>query len=193
MKNALQEQLLKAGLATEEQLRQARRGKRRPPAQKAKRKGRGAPPRARGERPPRDDGAPDLAAAWAARRKLEAEERRQAKEAAARRKANRRKVRELIQSHALNDPAADLPYQFQVGATIKRLYVTAEQRRQLLAGELAITFLDGRRCLIPAAVAEHIRALDPDKIVIRHEPAPEPPPAEDDPYAGYEVPDDLIW
>ena len=184
MKNALQEQLLKAGLATEDQLakpRQNRRKQSRPqnrkPAGKPKRKPK-----------PQDDS--DLARAWAARQKAEREEAARKKRIKAQRKANRAKIRQLTLDNCLNADDAEIPFQFMVGSNIKNIYVTEAQRRQLLDGELRITFQDGRRCLIPAEVAARIHELDPEKLIIDPSAVEE---SADDEYADYQVPDDLIW
>jgi uncharacterized protein YaiL (DUF2058 family) len=189
MKNALQEQLLKAGLATEDQLAKAKRGQRRPPGNKGRKGGRPKRPRDAANSKPRHDDS-DLARAWAARQQAEREEAARKKQLKAQRKANRAKIRQLLLDNCLNSDTADIPFQFMVGTNIKNIYVTEEQRKQLLAGALRITFQDGRRCLIPADVATRIHELDPEKLIIN--------PAEveetiDDDYADFQVPDDLIW
>ncbi len=171
IKNALQEQLLKAGLADEKQLQKAHR--------KNHSKKTGKPKQ-------RDD----LAAAYAARRKAEREEQKEKARLAAQKKSNQKKITKLIRENLLNDDNAELGYQFTAGKTIKKIYVTETQRKALIDGELAITFLKGRRCLISREIAEQIRALDPEKLVIINTPEEKD---ENDPYAGYEVPDDLDW
>ena len=190
MKNALQEQLLKAGLATEEQLTRAKSGKRKPPRQT--RKGSGGnprPSRQKSNRKPASEHS-DLAKAYAARQQAEREEAERKKRIKAQRKANRAKIRQLTLDNCLNVADADIPFQFMVGTNIKNIYVTEAQRKQLLDGQLQITFQDGKRCLITAGVAEQIHKLDPEKLIIK--------PAEveehvDESYAEFKVPDDLNW
>ncbi|MGF1547829.1 MAG: DUF2058 family protein [Thiotrichales bacterium] len=206
MKNALQEQLLKAGLITQEQLEQAAAKPRpkdssRPAQQRSQAK---SPPNPRKQakpapRPaaPRPVVAPprpadDLKAAYAAKAKAEQEEAQRKAELAALRKANKPKLATLIQAHTLNAADADVPFQFQVGTNIKRIYVTEVQRTQLLAGDLVITFLEGKRCIIPSAICAQILELDPKKILITQKSDIEAARG-DDPYAEYEVPDDLVW
>ncbi len=181
MKNALQEQLLKAGLATEAQISKANRPKKRP-QRKPRRSPKAAP------KPALDaSGEIDLKAAFEARR---AEERREAarkKAEAAQRKKNREKVNRLIQENRLDNRDGDVEYQFMVGSTIKKIWVTAEQRQALLDGKLGVTFLGGQRCLIPVETAQQILELDPKKAISLVDPDAEP---EEDEFA---VPDDLIW
>ena len=172
IKNALQEQLLKAGLANEKQLQSAHK--------KNKSKKTGKPKQ-------RDD----LAAAYRARSRAEKQEQQEKARLAALKKANQKKIQQLIKSNTLNDENADFDYQFMAGTTIKKIYVTAEQKKGLTDGRLGITFLKGRRCLIPADVANEIRQLDPDKIVGLN--TAESNDITDNQYADYEVPDDLDW
>ncbi|HDP88337.1 MAG TPA: DUF2058 family protein [Thioalkalivibrio sp.] len=195
----LKEQLLKAGLVTEEQVREAarpakpasRRGK--PGKGRAKTKGKAPREGNRSHQTPAAGVTPeeiDLARAY----RLRAEEERRAREAAEQarreaerlRRANRARIAELIREHAQNDASAEQSYHFTVGDKVKQVLVTPEQLQALADGLLAITFLDGRRCLIPAAVADEIQALDPGKLVIRHTP-------ETDGAAADDVPDDLVW
>ena len=185
MKNALQDQLLKAGLATEDQLKKAVAKPHRPPKNKAK----------HAKKPARkkpNKGSDDLRRAYDARKKLELDEKRNKERLAAQRKANRKKIRLLITSNTLNKPDAEISYRFIVGQNIKNVHVTTEQQKKLLAAELAITFFDGKRCIIPRKVANEIAQLDPKKAVVIHSPENKVNDEKDD-YATFEVPDDLQW
>ena len=192
----IRDQLLKAGLVTEEQVRDAREPakKRRGTAPAGKK---GKPARRKPGKPSRpaasggrDPGNVDLAEAYRLRAREERRAREQAererREAERQRKANRARIAELIREHSQNDDTADQPYHFSVGDKVKQVQVTRDQLKALAGGELAITFLEGRRHLIPAAIADQIHALDPGKLVIRHE-RDAPDRAEDD------IPDDLMW
>jgi uncharacterized protein YaiL (DUF2058 family) len=50
---------------------------------------------------------------------------------------------------------------------------------------------EGKYEMIPAEIAEKIRALNPNAVV--ELPKEDPKPAEDDPYKDFVVPDDLKW
>ncbi len=99
------------------------------------------------------------------RQEKAAEEQRR-REMAERKKQTRQQVRELITAHLKNVDDAAIRYNFVVGETVKYLYVTEQQQQELAAGTLAITFLEGKRCLIPSEVAEQILAIDPDKLIV---------------------------
>ncbi|MFN4263710.1 MAG: DUF2058 family protein [Thioalkalivibrionaceae bacterium] len=76
-------------------------------------------------------------------------------------------------------------------ARVITAHVTPAQRERLLDGRLRLTRYRGVQVLISAATAARIEALDPSWPL---SPLPkEETPPEDDPYADYTVPDDLIW
>lgn len=183
MNNALRDQLLKAGLVTEEQVKQLEQ---RPPRGRHKPGGK----RPSGKRAPggKSGGTDDLARAYAARARQEqreqAERERAEREARERRRAVKAEIQALLERHQLNQPEAEIPYRFVVGEKVKQVYVTPEQQAGLAAGELSIVLLDGKRHIVPAAVGGQVLELDPQRVVIRHEPGPD---EEED------VPADLHW
>ena len=107
------------------------------------------------------------------------------------------RIRELLDRHAMNDRAAEIAFNFMRENTVRRVYVTDGQRRKLASGELAVVGFRRRHHIVPARVADEIRALRPIVFVHRatgggDAPAPEAA-AEDDPYRDFPVPDDLHW
>jgi uncharacterized protein YaiL (DUF2058 family) len=88
-------------------------------------------------------------------------------------------------------------FNFADGKALKRIYVSPEQQLGLADGRLAVVRQDRFYELIPGEIAERVRTRDPDLVVVQNQRQPEPvaePRSEaEDPYAGYEVPDDLTW
>ena len=227
---SLQDQLLKAGLATSEQLRKAqaeqRREKRREPRGKRDAQDGSQAP---GTRPPKQRHAAPGSRAGPGRETEQREEHGQPagrhRRGAPRRAAGghgqpesprgRRpaeappgqdasvqglnlRIRELLDRHALNDRKAELAFNFTRENTVRRVYVTDEQRRRLAGGVLAIVGFRRRHHIVPAEVADEIQALRPIVFVHRAAPADADAPApdaaaEDDPYRDFPVPDDLHW
>ncbi len=179
MANSFGDQLLKAGLVNKNQLNKAKKNKHR--QKKAQQ--------------PADPAAGEAAAA--ARRAAEEKAARdrelnQRRKAEQERRALQAQVRQLVSLNRVERGDGDIGYNFQDGSAIRKLFVSQEIHDQLSRGRLAIARLDGGYELIPAAVAEKIRQRDPDCIVSQS--AAEPAgPDEDDPYAQYQVPDDLMW
>ena len=189
MGQSLRDQLLKAGLAQKGQVRVVEQQKRRAAKQATT---------------IADD--PTAAAREAALQAAEEQRARdkQLNEArAAKRQRNEEaaRLRSLLETHRLNNPHAPRPYRFQAGTRIKTVYITDEQFSQLQAGRLAVLVFEERIYLVASDIAERACAVRPGMVCHRPEPA-EPrtvseasqaPDANDDPYADYAVPDDLIW
>lgn len=178
MKNLLQDQLLKAGLVKKSQVAQVAREQQKqrhakaPPAPSEQQR---EAERARAERVERDR-------ALAAERNAQAQAREQ-----------RAQARQIIDTQRVRG-AGEIEYRFVDADAIRSLQVDAAQRAQLASGALVIARLDDAHVLLPRAAAEKVRTRDASLIVVDHATAPSAPPSEDDDfYARFEVPDDLIW
>lgn len=173
---SLQEQLLKAGVASKEQAKKAKQAKKK---------------QKKGQAP--EDAQSQQAALEAARREKAAKDRelnrqRQAEQA---QKAATAEVRQLIAQHSVPRPKdGETRYNFVHEKKVKQLWINDALLGQLARGQLLIAFFDGDYHLIPAETAERIRQRLPDVVLPRPEPEQ---PAEDDPYADYKIPDDLMW
>lgn len=138
----------------------------------------------------------DLAKAYAIRAQREKEERieaeRQKQEAARQRREAKAKLAELLKDKALNVADAEIARHFPYGGKIKRIYVTAEQLKQLNAGELGVVQMDGRYLLVDAAMLAQAESIFAPAVALKVDPDAS---VEEDPYADpqYQVPDDLVW
>ncbi|MEY6433667.1 DUF2058 domain-containing protein [Thioalkalicoccus limnaeus] len=179
MGNSLQEQLLKAGLVNEQRLKQARSTKRKQ-----------VKPVAKGRSAPVDPAREQARQAQAQKAQRDRELNRQRQEEA-QRKALDNELRELIHAHRLSRDGGDVAFNFTDGTALKRLYLRAEQQRQLVAGTLAVVRQDTFYELIPAEVAERVTARQPERVVVYNKPGQDLD--SDDEYADYKVPDDLMW
>lgn len=180
--NALQEQLLKAGLAKKSKAAEVAR-------EQAKARQGKAPPT-----------APE-AQADAERAREEKVERDRALAAAQRAEANakalRAQARQIIDDK--NVPAGgDVDYRFSVDGVIRSVLVTDALRRDLAAGRLMIVRRGDGFALLPRPAGEKVRDRAPEWVVLdnRAESDTAPPTinAEDAAYyAQFTVPDDLDW
>ncbi len=170
MAKSLQEQLLGAGIVTEEQLKKTKVGKKHPKKQPSPKVNKNKKARQQTRSKKKQKPVSDLAQFYQQRSALEKKEREEAerkkKEAARIKKLNAKKIRKLLLDNLQNDENAEIRYNFIVGTNIKYLYVTEQQQKALSNGELAITFLGGRRCLISIDIAEEIRKIDENKLII---------------------------
>lgn len=180
--NALQEQLLKAGLAKKSKAAEAAREQ-----EKARR---GEVPSATAEIQ-RDAG----------RAREEKAERDRAlaaeRNAEARAKALRAQARQIVLDKRVAG-GGDIDYRFSVDGVLRGVPVTEALRRQLASGVLVIARFGDGFALLPRVAAEQVRQRAPEWIVLDNRQAGEPAPGgaspEDDAYyAQFTVPDDLVW
>ena len=180
MANSLQDQLLKAGLATQEQVRSTRTGKR-----KQRKAGK-----------PRDDSAQRQAEQRQAAQ-VERDRALNAKREADREnKETRLRIREMVLAASMKAEGADIPYNVLHGAKVRRIYVTSEQRDGLGTGKFAVATARGRHHIVTMELADEITRMMPDYFVYRPQLGGEADAQADqetDPYADYKVPDDLMW
>jgi uncharacterized protein YaiL (DUF2058 family) len=133
-----------------------------------------------------------VAAAQAQAEKVERDRQlNQQLKAEAGRKAAGAQIRQLIEMNRQRINAGDIAYSFTDGTLVKRIHVTALQQKQLSNGRLCIVKLDGEYQLIPSLVAEKILQRDETTPILSNQPTEIPD--EDDPYADFQVPDDLMW
>ncbi|GGC96642.1 DUF2058 domain-containing protein [Halopseudomonas salina] len=176
MVNSLQAQLLKSGLVDEKKLKQA---------QRAKKKSAKTEPEKVNE-----------AAAAIEKARMEKTERdrqlNQQRKVEAARKEGEAQARQLIDQNKLDRTGGETPYQFANKNKIKKIYVTEEQFGKLSRGQLGVVRLSGTFELIPVDVAAKVSERAPQwPVHIAKVESQEP--AEDDPYAAFQVPDDLMW
>jgi uncharacterized protein YaiL (DUF2058 family) len=164
---SLQDQLLKAGLIDDKKADKIRKTKLKQTKQKQKNK-------------IETTDEAKLAAQLNQQRKAEAE-----------RKAIAAQVRQLVEMNRQSRDDADIDYSFTDGSLIKRIAVTGTQLKQLANGRLCIIKLDEQYELVPTLVAEKIQLRDEHTQILSN-PSTETPD-EDDPYANFKVPDDLMW
>jgi hypothetical protein len=82
-------------------------------------------------------------------------------------------------------------YNFTDGKQIKKIYVAPVVQKQLANGRLAIVKLADEYELVPAIIADKISQRN-DSVVLSQQAATSEP-EEDDPYADFQIPDDLMW
>ncbi|KPW41069.1 hypothetical protein ALP45_04299 [Pseudomonas coronafaciens pv. atropurpurea] len=179
MSLSLRDQLLKAGLVNQKQAKQA--GKEKQKEQRLVHKGQA-----------QADESQKRAAqeAQAEKTKRDQELNRQQQEKVEQ-KARASQVKQLIEVSRIPKLITEDYYNFVDDKKVKRISVNALVRNKLSSGSLAIVHHGGGYEIIPREAALKIQERDPRRIVLLNTPT-EAPDA-DDPYAAYQVPDDLMW
>ena len=181
---SLQEQLLKAGLGDKSSAKQARAAKRK--KQKTKKTA----------APVLDENQQAIQASLE-QKKARDRELNKEKQQELEKRAIAAQVKQLVESNRLTDIAGDITLNFTDGSTIKRMQVSETIHRAVTKGRLAVArYLDGY-ALIAMPVAEKLMQRD-DGVVVYFAQVDENDEVtatseEDDWYADYEIPDDLMW
>ncbi len=173
MSESLRDQLLKSGLVQARRNNKSRDGK--PSEQQPANRGEPASGAARGKTGlPSASAEIDLAKAYALRARHERDERvrteREAAAKAAARKVQRQRLLALLDGRALNHADAEHVRHFEYGGKIRRVYVSAEQLREVNDGALGVIQCEGRYLLVPRALAEEVRAFAPAVVALLAEP-----------------------
>ncbi len=175
----LRDQLLKSGLVNEKQVKKAQKEKHK------EQRGQGKA------------GVPDEEALRRQRVQAEKLERdrqlNQQRKEAADRKALGAQVRQLIEVHRQPIREGEIPFSFTDDGKVKKLMLDTKTRDQLVRGQLAIVRGDQGYGFVPRETAEKILQREAAYVILLNEPAGQDDPFGDDPYADYQVPDDLIW
>ena len=178
--SSLQDQLMKAGLTDKKKLKQASKQKRKEENLK------------RHNQEEIVDEAKEAAQQTLADKTQRSRELAQQQNAAAEKKAIAAQIRQLIELNKQPRQGGEIPYNFTDGKHIKKLFVTGELQSHLVSGKLAVVKLGESYELVPAAIADKIEQRDAAAVLVRNDTSAEVED-EDDPYADYKIPDDLMW
>lgn len=181
MSNPFQDQLLKAGLVTKKQVQKAQQEKSKKNKQQRSKKA----------KPVIDENK--IKAQQAANEKAEHDrELNKKKELQAKQKATSIEINQLIENNCLaRDENCELVYNFEHNKKVRRIYVNAEMKQKIMLGKLGIARIEGRYELVPKSVAEKIQHRNEKRVVIFDK--AEKADDANDPYAEYQIPDDLTW
>lgn len=107
-------------------------------------------------------------------------------------KAVQGQIRQMIIQNKVIRRGGDIAYHFTDEKKVKKLYVDQSMHDDLSKGRLAIAKLDGSYELIPEPVAIKIAERD-DRFILVCNNRVENVEDEEDPYADFQIPDDLMW
>lgn len=177
MAKSLQDQLLKSGLIDKDKAQKVKKHKQKQKKQQIKGK----------------ETAVDEAKLQAQQRREEQRQRdrllNEQRKQDAEQKAIAAQIKQLIELNRLSLDGGELEYRFVYDKKIKKLYVTEAIQTDLIKGRSVVVKNREQFDIVPKPVADKI-ALRDDSIVIRSD---SDETNEDDEYADYKIPDDLMW
>lgn len=180
MGNPFQDQLLKAGVVTKQQVKKAQTASNKKKKQQRSKKDKFV-----------DENK--LKAQQAIKEKTEHDkELNKRKEEQAKQKAISAEIDQLITTNCIkqNDDC-EIVYNFEHRKKVSRIYVNDELKQQIIDGKLGIARIEGRYELIPKVIAEKIQQRNEKRVILFEN--EEKVIDKNDPYADFQVPDDLTW
>lgn len=176
---SLQDQLLKAGLADEKKARAVRGEKRKQRKQQPKGTAQVNETEIRARQTREEKAERD--------RQLNLQRQQEADK-----KAIQAQIRQLVDTNRLDRSRGETSYQFVHDKKIKKIFVDDTMVDQLSRGRLGIVCVNDTYEILAEAVARKIQERDSQAVIVLHDRKTDDV-GDDDPYAGYEIPDDLMW
>lgn len=100
---------------------------------------------------------------------------------------------QMINQHKIKDTDGEMAYQFIDDNKVKKIYLNQQIYNALVAGSLIIAKETEGYAILPKALAERINQKMEGFIIVNNSEKNERTTDEDDPYAAYVIPDDLMW
>jgi len=178
---SLQDQLLRSGLINKQKAKQVQTDKRRNAKQKKKK------------------GTVEISAAQLAINEQKEQQRKQDLEknkeiqAQLAARAEHGKLIQMIAQHCEKDYHGDVDYHFTFANKVKRIAINEKTQQSLINGGLAICALNEEFYLINKEAASKLREIDDSVLVSLHDKVEISDIEEEDPYAEFAIPDDLMW
>jgi uncharacterized protein YaiL (DUF2058 family) len=179
-KLSLQEQLLKSGLVSSAQAKSAKSDKRKQTEQQRK----------------NNVTVVDEAKELAQKAQTEKAERdRELNQLIKQQEEQKQLIAQVKQLIELNKQPKDddgLAYHFNDNNKVKTLYVSETMRGQIISGKLAVVKLGESYEVVSSEVAKKISLRDAASVIVDNGQITSSD-NKDDPYAGFQIPDDLMW
>lgn len=190
MKGSLQDQLLQAGLVSKEQQKAAKTHKhKQAKTKKQARHGDKGAAKTLSLQEQQKQNAEKVKEERKARDQQLNEER----EASKQKRAIAAAIQQLVNGHKVSIPReADIAFNFQHEKKVKKIWVNQDIQNALGRGRLAIVPQGEQYYLIPVEVAKRIEERTEGRVIFVGG-NDTSIPDENDPYADYQIPDDLMW
>jgi len=181
---SLQDQLLKAGLTTKQKTRQANVDKRKKNKQKRSGVQHGASlqeqvqqdlVKAKTDKQTKDNTLNEL-------KQLQLADKEQFL-----------RIKQILTHHQIKNVRGDNDYNYTFDTTIKKLPLDAVTHKALVNGRLALCGLENVTYVVTRETAEKLSELDKNVVLVQNDKALDEKVDENDPYADYQIPDDLMW
>ncbi|CAB1221760.1 DUF2058 domain-containing protein [Acinetobacter bouvetii] len=100
---------------------------------------------------------------------------------------------QMINQNKIRDTDGEVAYQFIDESKVKKIYLNQQIYNALVAGSLIIAKEAEGYAVLPKALADRINDKMEGFIIVNNSEKNEQITDEEDPYAAYVIPDDLMW
>lgn len=176
---SLQDQLLKAGLSNQSNVKKLKADKRKQAKQQKHQK-----------QPVVDEAKEQLKKTQALQQEKDRELNKK-RQQEAEQKQIQAQVKQLIEQNQLKQDAEGEAFNFTDQNKVKTIYLADDHREQISKGILAIVKYQQTYAVVHYSVAEKISIRDSQSVILLN--TKDEQTDENDPYAEYQVPDDLVW
>jgi len=181
MGNSLQDQFLKLGLVDKKKVNKVKKQKHQKKKQKSAKK-----------QTVIDENVL-LAQEAQAKKKARAQELNRQREEKLKKREEIASIRQMVEKNKLEKDGDGIAYRFNCLGKVQRIFVKKEMAERLSSGELAVIGLGNSYEVVPRSIGEKIQDLSRKTFVLINSSVGTKESDSDDPYADYEVPDDLMW
>ncbi|WP_173910795.1 DUF2058 domain-containing protein [Acinetobacter sp. Marseille-Q1618] len=102
-------------------------------------------------------------------------------------------ISQMIAQHKIKNTDGEISYQFIDASKIKKVYINQQIYNALVSGSLVIAKENNSYAFLPKALAERINEKMTGFIIVNNTENNQATTDEEDPYAAYVIPDDLMW
>ncbi len=181
---SLQDQLLKAGLTTKQKTRQANADKRK----KNKQKRSGVQHGATMQEQVKQDLTKAKVEKQAKDNALNEHKKQQLAD-----KEQLLRIKQILTHHQIKKVDGDNEYNYTFDNKIKKLSLDTTTHKALVSGRLSLCGLDETTYIVTRETADKLAELDASVVIVQNDKVEDELIDEDDPYADYQIPDDLMW
>ena len=100
---------------------------------------------------------------------------------------------QILKHHQVTNVNGEAEYNYTFNSKIKKLFVDNVTHKALVNGRLALCGVDETTYIVTSETAEKVSSLDSSVILVQNTKVVEDVVAEDDPYAEFQIPDDMMW
>ena len=104
------------------------------------------------------------------------------------------RIKQIVDQAKIKDYVGDTAFNFQFNNKVKTLYLNKDNYDGLVAGSIGLCQIDNVIFILPNSTVSKINEINPDYVVLHQDKLNSTTETvDDDPYADYEIPDDLMW